>query len=262
VTRIPAAREGGAPAVLPRGIGGNRNNWTDDLSALAIERDVHPPDLRGYGDSDSHPGDAAPITFDDLVFDATRMLQSSGRPAHVPGLTMSGLVSQALAARSPETVRTLGLVACRPSDVLVLPGEHSEAFLRDRAGPIELGGTAALADSLVAALAGPAASPAAIAALRASILRLRVPHYLAVQRARSQMEPGAEPTSLRPLVLVLGGEADRLAPPEQMRALAAAISGAVLRLFPGLGRLVNLEMPEGFETAVTALWSRVEDAAC
>lgn len=262
VTRIRAARDGGAPAVLLHGIGGNRANWTDDLPDLATEREVLAPDLRGYGDSQSHPHAAPPLTFDDLVSDAARVLQAIGRPAHVLGLSMGGLVAQALAARWPERVRSLVLVACRPGDAPVLPGERGEAFLRDRLGPIERGGTAALADSLVAALAGPAASPGALAALRASILRLRVPDYLAVLRARSQMEPVADPASLRLPVLVLGGEADRLAPPEQMRALAAAIPGAALRLFPGVGHLVNLEAPEGFRAAVAAFWTQVEGAAC
>ncbi len=262
VTRMPAARDGGAPAVLLHGIGGNRANRTDDLPALATERDVLAPDLRGYGDSESHPHAAPPLTFDDLVSDAARVLQAVDRPAHVLGLSMGGLVAQALAARWPERVRSLALVAYRPRDAPVLPGERGEAFLRDRLGPIERGGTAALADSLVAALAGPAASPGALAALRASILRLRVPDYLAVLRARSQMGPVADSPSLRLPVLVMGGEADRLAPPEQMRALAAAIPGAVLHLFPGVGHLVNLEALDAFRATVTAFWPRVEDAAC
>jgi len=262
VTRMPAARDGGAPAVLLHGIGGNRANWTDDLPALAVEREVLAPDLRGYGDSHSHPEGVPPLAFDDLVSDAARVLHAIGRPAHLLGLSMGGLVAQALAARWPEQVRSLVLVACRPGDAPVLPGESGEAFLRDRLGPIERGGTAALAESLVAALAGPAASPGALSALRASILRLRVPDYLAVLRARSRMEPVASPQTLRQPVLVLGGEADRLAPPEQMRALAAAIPGAMLRLFPGVGHLVNFEAPDAFRTAVTAFWSGVDGAAC
>jgi pimeloyl-ACP methyl ester carboxylesterase len=262
VTRMPAVREEGAPAVLLHGIGGNRANWADDLPALAAGRDVFAPDLRGYGDSHSHPADAPPLVFDDLVSDAARVLEAIGTSAHLLGLSMGGLVAQALASRWPERVRSLVLVACRPGDAPVLPGERGEAFVRDRLGPIERGGTAALADSLVPALAGPAASPGARAALRASILRLRVPDYLAVLRARSRMGPVADPASLRLPVLVLGGEADRLAPPAQMRALAATIPGATLQLFPGAGHLVNLEAPEAFRAAVVAFWSRVEAAAC
>ncbi len=262
VTRMAAGRDGGAPAVLLHGIGGNRANWADDLPALAAEREVLALDLRGYGDSDSHPDGAPPLTFDDLVSDAVRVLLALGRPVHLLGLSMGGLVAQAIAARWPERVRSLVLVACRPGDAPVLPGERGEAFLRDRLGPIERGGTAALADSLVPRLAGPLASPGALAALRASLLRLRLPDYLAVLRARSQMEPVADPSALRLPVLVLGGEADRLAPPEQMRALAAAIPGATLHLFPGVGHLVNLEAPDAFRASVTAFWSRVEAAAC
>ncbi len=262
VTHMAALRDGGAPAVLLHGIGGNRANWADDLPALAAGREVLAVDLRGYGDSDSHPAGAPPLTFDDLVSDAVRAVQAIGRPAHLLGLSMGGLVAQAVAARWPERVRSLVLVACRPGDAPLLPGERGEAFLRDRLGPIERGGTAALADSLAAALAGPAASPGALAALRASLLRLRVPDYVAVLRARSRMGPVADPASLRQPVLVLGGEVDRLAPPEQMRALAAAIPGVMLHLFPEVGHLVNLEAPDAFRATVTAFWSRVEAAAC
>lgn len=259
VTRRAAAAPGGAPVLLLHGIGGNRRNWDADLPELAARRDVWAPDLRGYGDSDSHPG-PAPLRFEDLITDAARALAAIGAPAHVVGLSMGGLLAQALAARHPESVRSLVLVACRPGDAPVHPGERGEAFLRDRLGPIEAGGPEALAASLIPALAGPEASPAARAALRDSILRLRVPDYVAVLRARSAAAPVAEPAAFRLPVLVVGGGADRLAPPEQMRALAAAIPGARLALVPGAGHLVNLEAPVAFRDLLCRFWAEVETA--
>jgi 3-oxoadipate enol-lactonase len=259
---MPPAHEAGAPALLLHGIGGNRGNWDADLPALAADREVIALDLRGYGDSESHPTGDPPLCFDDLVADAGRALAMLGRRAHVLGLSMGGLVAQALAARSPGRLRSLTLVAWRPGDAPILPGESGEAFLRDRLGPIERGGPAALAESLVPALTGPAIPPEGLAALRDSILSLRVPDYVAVLRARSRMQPVADPSAFGLPVLVLGGEADRLAPPAQMRALAAAIPGAALHLFPNAGHLVNLEAPAAFRTAVTEFWTRVEAAAC
>ncbi|MBY0339520.1 MAG: alpha/beta fold hydrolase [Acetobacteraceae bacterium] len=251
-----AAGGDGTPALLLHGIGGNRRNWHDQLGAFARSRSAWAPDLRGYGDSESHPG-PTPLAFEDLVADAARVLAAMGAPAHVLGLSMGGLVAQALAARHPARVRSLTLVACRPGDAPVLPGERGEAFLRDRLGPIERGGPEALAASLIPALTGPNASDAARAALRDSILRLRVPDYVAVLRARSAMAPVADPRRLALPVLVLGGGADRLAPPAQMQALAAAIPGARLAILDGAGYLLNLEAPDAFRDAVTRFWEEV-----
>ncbi len=109
VTRMPAARESSALVVILHDISGNHANWIGGLPALATEPDVLVPDLRGYGASDFHPVAASPLAFDDLVSPAARVLKAIGRPTHVPGLSMGGLMPQAVAdqpiSRQPVLVQ-------------------------------------------------------------------------------------------------------------------------------------------------------------
>jgi 3-oxoadipate enol-lactonase len=51
-------------------------------------------------------------------------------------------------------------------------------------------------------------------------------------------------------VLVLGGESDAVTPPDDLRALAAAIPGARLALLPNAGHVSNLENPAAFRAAL------------
>lgn len=56
-----------------------------------------------------------------------------------------------------------------------------------------------------------------------------------------------------PPALVLAGGADRMTPPRQGEALAAALPGATFRLLPAAGHLMMLEDPEAVLTAVLAV---------
>ncbi len=243
-----AERGQGEALVFLHGIGGNRRNWDGELQHFGRTYRAVAMDFRGYGDSDALDDG---FEFTDFVADVTRVLDALGvQKAHVVGLSMGGLVAQAVYNLAPERVASLALVACRAADEPVLPLARREAFIRERLEPLRAGGSEALAVSLAPKLLGATASADARDQVMASLRMVRPDAYFKIMEARMRVAPMLDLSSVRVPTLVIGSDEDQVAPLEQMRALAAAIDGAGLTEIRGAGHLINLEKPEEFQRAL------------
>ncbi len=240
------------------GIGGNRRNWEGQLAHCRASFRAVAIDLRGYGDSDGIDDD---FEFTGFVDDVLRVLDTLGaRRAHVVGLSMGGLVAQALYARAPERVASLALVACRSAAEPLLAPARREAFIRERLEPLRRGGPQALAESLAPSLIGKAASAQAREQVMASLRKVRPDSYFKVMEARMRVPPMLELSSIQVPVLVVGSDEDTVAPLAQMRELAAAIPAARLVEINGAGHLINLEKPEEFNRVLSEFLLHVKNA--
>ncbi|MCK9510331.1 MAG: alpha/beta fold hydrolase [Pigmentiphaga sp.] len=250
----PALKDGacawarGQPLVFIHGVGGNRRNWDDQLDHFAPAHQVVTLDLRGYGDSGPITGD---LRFEHFAEDVLAVMDHLGAErAHLAGLSMGGLVAQAVYAHAPHRIASLTLAACRPADAPVAAGEQ---FARDRLEPLRAAQPLqALADSLLPALHGPSASPELIGRLRDSLLRLRIDDYRRIVTVRTQLQPFLDLSSITVPALVLGGRDDRLAPPAQMTALAAAIPHSRLEIFEDCGHFLNIEQAASFNSTLAS----------
>jgi len=100
----------GPPVVLLHGLGGFAANWRLIAPALATERRVLLPELPGHGASE--PLGRAAETLDPFADAAAAVAEHEGAlPAPWIGHSMGGLVSLRLAARRPDAVRGVALVA-------------------------------------------------------------------------------------------------------------------------------------------------------
>ena len=243
--RIAVDLAGSGPAVVfLHGVGGNRSNWRGQLAAFGDAYQAIALDLRGYGESDDIEGE---LDFADFTRDVLRVMNHLGvQAAHLVGLSMGGLVAQAVYARQPESVLSLTLAACRPGSTPRFPGERDAQFLAARLQPMISGGSAALADALLPSLLGAEVRAEAQAQIRASLLALRPEMYAKVLKARVALSPILDLATIRVPTLVLGGEQDRVAPARQMRELAEAVNGSRIAIAPGAGHLLNIEQPEFF----------------
>lgn len=243
-----AERGQGETLIFLHGIGGNRRNWDGELQHFGRAYRAVAMDFRGYGDSDAIEDG---FEFTDFVSDVTRVLDTLGvQKAHVVGLSMGGLVAQALYGRVPERIASLALVACRAADEPVLPPARREAFIRERLEPLRAGGSEALAVSLAPKLLGSTASADARDQVMASLRKVRPDAYFKIMEARMRVAPMLDPGTVRVPTLVVGSDEDQVAPLEQMRALAAAIPGARLKEIRSAGHLINLEKPREFQLAL------------
>lgn len=105
----------GAPVVaLSNSLSTDLRMWQPQMAALTSRYRVLRYDVRGHGRSAVAP---APYSAEMLADDLGGLIEGLGLgPVHVVGLSLGGMTAQMLAARRPELVRSLALVAttCRP----------------------------------------------------------------------------------------------------------------------------------------------------
>lgn len=140
----PAAK-GLPPAVMVHGLGGSSTNWTGLMGELRDLLDQWAIDLPGYGESPPGRQHSVSAFFGVL----TSYLERFGRPVHLLGNSLGGLVSVLVAARRPDLVATLTLIspampnlrqpyAARSMALVAVPRIGERLLARSNAAPVEL----------------------------------------------------------------------------------------------------------------------------
>ena len=250
MTSVPAFTERGAGAralVFLHGIGADRHAFDGDVEYFGRNARAIAWDMPGYGEST--PLEA--MTIGTLADSLARLLDARGvERAILVGHSMGGMVAQEFVATHPERVAALVLVATSPAfgDG---SGEWQRRFLADRLKPLDEGKTPAdFAPVLVRGIVGRDADEQGIATAIACMSRVPVPTYRAALHAIVAFDRRASLAAIRAPTLVLAAELDKVAAPRVMERMAADIRGAVYRLIPGAGHLVNLERPREFRAAI------------
>ncbi len=101
--------EGGTPAVLIHGFGGDLNNWLFNHADLAAHRTVWALDLPGHGESGKavETGGVGELADSVIAFLDDRGIGN----AHLIGHSMGALVAMTVAAKAPQRVASLALIA-------------------------------------------------------------------------------------------------------------------------------------------------------
>ncbi|MFP3569134.1 acetoin dehydrogenase dihydrolipoyllysine-residue acetyltransferase subunit [Paraburkholderia sp. SIMBA_030] len=101
--------EGGTPAVLIHGFGGDLNNWLFNHADLAAHRTVWALDLPGHGESGKavETGSAEELADSVIAFLDDRGIGN----AHLIGHSMGALVAMTVAAKAPGRVASLALIS-------------------------------------------------------------------------------------------------------------------------------------------------------
>lgn len=106
-------RRDGEPLLMVHGLGADTRGWVMQKRALGRRYRLVMVDNRGVGRSSRPDG---PYDLEVMAADAVAALDHAGYgSAHVVGASMGGIISQILAVRHPERVRslTLACTACR-----------------------------------------------------------------------------------------------------------------------------------------------------
>jgi 3-oxoadipate enol-lactonase len=237
----------GAPwLVLSNSLGADLSMWDGQVPALAARYRVLRYDTRGHGASDAPAG---PYGFDDLVGDVVGLMDRFGidRAAFM-GLSMGGMTGLGLALDHPGRVVRLVCADGRAD----APGPF-RAMWDERIARVEAGGMAGIVDFTLATWLTEdwrAAHPAGTETVRRMVLGTDPGGYIACCRALKGLDYLRRLGGMTVPVLYVGGSEDRGAPPETMRAMAAATPGGVFREIPGAAHVANINAPAAFQDAI------------
>lgn len=216
--------------------GGSSRTWERVIDALPEHYRAIAIDHRGWGDS------AAPergYGIADLADDAEDVIQSLGLTHYIlVGHSMGGKVAQALAARRPEGLLGVLLVAPSPPSPMELPDSQRATM----AAAYESRESVAwvLDNVLTASPLAPELREQVIADSLRGAPQAKVAWPEVAMREDISGQVGA----INVPVLVLAGERDQVDSVETLqRELLPRIAGARLQVLPGVGHLSPLEAP-------------------
>jgi 3-oxoadipate enol-lactonase len=225
----------GEAAIFIHGLGGTSNVFTPQILALGSRYRTVRPDLAGSGRSPSS-GPLSIAGFADAIARLARVLGIER--AHLVGHSMGTIVCQHVAASEPRLVRSLALFG-----PLLAPPDPARQGLRDRAAKARAEGMAGVAEAILqAATSGDtkANNPVAVALVRELLLRQDAEGYARTCEALAAAEAADVRRLACPTLLVTGDE-DAVAPPSNVRAMAAQISGARVTILNRCGHWTTIE---------------------
>jgi 3-oxoadipate enol-lactonase len=243
----------GPPVLLIHGFPLDHTMWAAQIDALADIARVIAPDLRGCGESPLGTIDTARgVTMEQHADDLAELLDALllHEPIVLCGFSMGGYAAWQFVRKYPERLRALVQIDTRAA------ADTAEA----RAGRIKMAenvaewGSGRVAEMMGPKLFAPQSFqelPDVVRAVRAIVERTPPEGIAAAQRgmaARPDMNWLLP--SIKVPTLVVVGEHDAISPPEEMKTIAAAITGAKFVVVPGAGHMTTMENPSAVNAAL------------
>ena len=243
--RTVVEEEGEGDAVVcVHGLGGSTNTFTPLMPALARHRVIR-VDMPGSARSQRVEGPLTIERFVETLLSVCARLNVTR--AHWIGHSLGTIVCQHVAVTAPKLVRSLALFG-----PLITPPETARTAIRARAAKARGEGTAGMHEIALALLDGAVSaetrqrSPLAVAFVRESLMRQDGEAYARSCEALAEAQPAAVERIEAPVLLVTGDE-DGVAPPQQVRAFAEKLHGAKstrVVVLPKCGHWTPIERPE------------------
>ena len=252
---------GGTLCLFLHGIGGGRLNWRGQLAAVGGVMRAAALDLRGYGGSRLGPGQS---TVEDYCDDILRVAKALGAGRLVlVGLSYGSWIATSFAMRHPGMLA--GLVLSGGCTGMSEAGQAERAAFRAaREGPLNAGqGPADFAPGVVKVLAGPGIGAAQRAELLATMAAVPAATYRDALACFTNPPERFDFARLTMPVLMMTGSQDVLAPPAEIRGVAARIGAAValpdmrFEVIMGAGHVCNVEAPEAYNRHLIRFLQRV-----
>jgi 3-oxoadipate enol-lactonase len=231
---------GGARTVLvfSNSLGTDFRIWNRVIARLGERYRIITYDKRGHGLSDGAP---APYKMSDHVGDLAGLLNFlSVKGAIVCGLSVGGMIAQALAAEHPALVSRL--ILCDTAHKI-----GTTEMWNERIAAVEAGGIEALADGVLERWFSAdfrAERTAELAAWRNLLVRTTRDGYAGTCAALRDTDLTESSAKLAVPTLCICGSEDGATTPELVRSTAELIPGARFALVEGAGHLPCIEKPD------------------
>lgn len=246
----------GPPLVLLHAFPLSSAMWSAQREGLADAARVVTPDLRGFGGSAL--GDDEP-SVDAMADDVAALLDALGLDGVVlGGLSMGGYVAMAMLRRHPDRVRALVL-----ADTKAGADPETARANRERiaATVLEEGSSRVLLDDVLPTLLGETTKgerPLVQGRVRGLVQSAPPAAVAWAQRAMARRPDSFDTLrAMRGPALVLVGEEDTLAPPDDADAMASALPDARVVRIAAAGHLSAVEAPDDFNSAVRGFMTSI-----
>lgn len=228
---------GGLPVVFANSLGSDLRVWDAMAAVLPARLRLIRYDKRGHGLSDATPGPySAELLADDL---AALLDHLEVQRALVVGLSIGGLIAQALLMRRPDLVRALVLM-----DTAAKVGDA--AMWAQRIATVEAQGIEPLAEGLMQRWFSHAFRenrPDELATWRNMVVRQTAVGYAACCAALRDADLTEAAARISVPTLVMVGDEDGATPPALVEATADLIAGARFEVIQGAGHIPCVEHP-------------------
>lgn len=239
----------GPTVMLLHGFPLDHRMWLSQLTSLAKEYQVIAPDLRGFGRSSLSEQS---YSIADLADDVELVRQhfASQKRISLVGLSMGGYVAFEYWKRHGQHLSSMILASTKPT----VDNEAARAARYAMSATAKKdGGWSAVSAMLEKLLSTTSlAQPSEIANFIAQIMRDCTPAAIAAaQHAMAERQDfSCHLPFLETPTLVLAGQHDVIAPPDQTEQWAARIADAQFRTIPGAAHLSPVECPDEFNRFV------------
>ena len=231
--------------VFVNSLGTDLRVWDALLPKLADRFCCVRYDKRGHGLTDATPG---PYSIAGLAADLAALLDARGaRGVVVCGLSIGGMIAQALAAARPDLVR--GLVLMDTAHKI-----GTAEMWNERIAAIRAGGIASIADAILTRWFSPAFhrdQPAELAGWRNMLTRTPLEGYLGCCAAIRDADLTEAARGLAVPTLCMVGDQDGSTPPELVAELADLVPNGRLITIEGAGHLPCVEQPDAVAAAIS-----------
>jgi 3-oxoadipate enol-lactonase len=240
----------GAPVVtLSHSLATDLAMWEPTVPALASRFRVLRYETRGHGKTEAPRG---AYTLDQLAEDALALLRALDiQRTHWVGLSMGGMIGQALALKAPNVLASLAL--CDTSSRI--PAEAKPQW-EERIRTAETTGMEPLVEPTLARwFTAPFRERRkdVVDRVAAMIRSTPVAGYVGCCHAISALNLTDRLGAIKLPTVVIVGEDDPGTPVAASRVIAEAIKSARLEIIPAAAHLSNMEQPEAFNRALSGV---------
>ncbi|MHB1132573.1 MAG: alpha/beta fold hydrolase [Chloroflexota bacterium] len=237
----------GPTVTLIHALGLERSSWWKQLPEFELGWQTVSHDVRGHGETDKPDG---PYSIDLFAADLVALLAALRveRTALV-GVSMGGMIAQAVALQAPELISTL--VLCSTTGGY---DEWQRETFRQRAADVRRAGMGPLIASTLERWFTPAyrrSQPAVLERIAQTLRSNDAAGYAAACEAVGSHDLRSRLGGIRWPTLVVAGEADPSMTPATARDLAARIPCAQLEIISQAAHLVPIERAEAFNGLAT-----------
>jgi 3-oxoadipate enol-lactonase len=216
--------------------------WSPQLAVLEPRFRVLRYDTRGHGASDAPQG---AYTLAQLADDAVAVMDAFDIEAvHWVGISMGGMIGQAVALNHAERLRSL--VLC---DTAAAVPPEAQALWQQRIDKARGEGMTALADETLQRWFTPpylAKDPRGVRSIRGMILSTPVSGFIGCSEAIRQLDFLERLDDIRLPTLIIVGEQDPGTPVANSEAIHNRIKDSRLEIIPSAAHLCNVEQAEVF----------------